>query len=174
MTSLVTVQYNALIEEINTLFINVTNIKNQLSFMKKILTIDSNNEEIVKETDLELKRVRRFFETTTLGSSMFPFGTEYVYVWQLEDGKFYVGYSENLSRRVDEHLTGEGAVWTKKYHPVSIIEIVRGDKEVEKQKTLEYMRLKGWENVRGSHWCQLEYKSAPLELTKVPPHKLAV
>ena len=167
MTSLVTVQYNALIEEINTLFINVSNIKNQLSFMKKILTIDSNNEDIVKETDLELKRVRRFFETTTLGSNMFPFGTEYVYVWQLEDGKFYVGYSENLSRRIDEHLSGEGAVWTKKYNPVSIIEIVMGGKEVEKQKTLEYMRLKGWENVRGSHWCHLEYKSPPAELSKV-------
>ena len=112
------------------------------------------------------KRVRRCFETTTLGSSMFPFGTEYVYVWELNDGKFYVGWSENLSRRIDEHLSGEGALWTKKYHPLSIIEILRGDKEIERQKTLEYMKIKGWDNVRGSHWCQVEYKTIPIEVGK--------
>jgi predicted GIY-YIG superfamily endonuclease len=155
-----------LIEQINTLFVNVTNIKDRLNYMKKILTIDSENEEIIKETEMELKRVRRFFETTTLGSSMFPFGTQYVYVWELEEGKFYVGWSENLSRRLDEHLSEEGAIWTKKYKPVSIMEVCRGDKSVEKQKTLEYMKLKGWENVRGGPWCYLDYKTVPPEVAK--------
>jgi predicted GIY-YIG superfamily endonuclease len=159
-------QMTDLIEQINTLFVNVTNIKDRLNYMKKILTIDSENEEIVRETEMELKRVRRFFETTTLGSSMFPFGTQYIYVWELEEGKFYVGWSENLSRRLDEHLSEEGAIWTKKYKPVSIMEVCRGDKSVEKQKTLEYMKLKGWENVRGGPWCYLDYKTAPPEVAK--------
>jgi len=155
-----------LIEQINTLFINVKNIKDRLNYMKNILTIDSENEEIVKETELELKRVRRFFETTTLGSNMFPFGTQYVYVWELEEGKFYIGWSENLSNRLSSHISNEGAVWTKKYRPISIIEICRGDKTIEKQKTLEYMKLKGWENVRGGPWCLTEYKSIPSEILK--------
>jgi len=159
-------QMTDLIEQINTLFVNVTNIKDRLNYMKKILTIDSENEEIVRETEMELKRVRRFFEMTTLGSSMFPFGTQYVYVWELEEGKFYVGWSENLSRRLDEHLSEEGAIWTKKYKPLSIMEVCRGDKSVEKQKTLEYMKLKGWENVRGGPWCSIEYRSIPAEVSR--------
>ena len=155
-----------LIEQIDSLIINITNIKNQLNFMKKIITIDSENDEVIRETELELKRVRRSYETTTLGSLTFPFGIQYVYVWQLEDDKYYVGWAENLSRRLDEHLSEEGALWTKKYKPLSIIEISRGDKTVEKQKTLEYMKLKGWENVRGGPWCSIEYKNVPLEVSK--------
>lgn len=155
-----------IIEQINTLFINVTNIKNQLTYMKKVLMLANENEEVVKETELELKRVRRFFETTTLGSSLFPFGIQYVYVWELEEGKYYVGWSENLSRRLDEHISEEGAVWTKKYSPISIVEIVRGDKQTEKMKTLQYMKEKGFENVRGAGWCQLEYKMIPPEVQK--------
>jgi len=155
-----------LVEQINTLFINVTNIKNQLTYMKKILTITTENDDVIKETELELKRVRRFFETTTLGSSLFPFGTQYVYVWELDEGKYYVGWSENLSRRLDEHISEEGAVWTKKYSPISIVEILRGDKNIEKQKTLQYMKENGFENVRGAGWCLLEYKNIPVEVQK--------
>ena len=46
---------SGLIEDINTLFVNVTNIKSQLNFMKKIITIDSTNEDIIKETELEFR-----------------------------------------------------------------------------------------------------------------------
>lgn len=155
-----------LIEQINTLFVNVTNIKDRLNYMKKILTIDSENEEIVNETEMELQRVRRLFETNTISSGMFPVGTQYIYVWELEEGKFYVGWSENLSNRLDSHMLNAGAVWTKKYHPISIIEICRGDKSVEKQKTLEYMKLKGWENVRGGPWCSTDYKNIPPEVAR--------
>ena len=155
-----------LIEQINNLFINVTTIKDRLNYMKNILTIDSENEEIVKETDMELKRVRKFFQTTTLCSNMFPFGTQYVYVWELEESKYYIGWSENLANRLISHISNEGAMWTKKYKPISIIEILRGDKSVEKQKTLEYMKLKGWENVRGGPWCSTEYKTIPPEVNK--------
>jgi len=155
-----------IIDKINSFFINISTIKNQLQYMKKILTLMPDNEDVKHESELELKRVRRMFETTTLGSSLFPFGTEYVYVWELEDNKYYIGWSENLSRRLDEHITEEGSLWTKKYKPVGIVEIVRGDKQVERLKTLQYMKKKGFDNVRGSVWCVLEYKSVPFEVQK--------
>jgi len=159
-------QMNSVIEQINNLFINVTNLKNELSYMKKIVNISPDNEEILRETELELRKMRRFFETTSTGTSLFPFGVEYVYVWELENNKYYVGYSENLTRRLDEHMSEEGSTWTKKHKPLSIIEIVRGNKNIEKQKTLQYMKEKGWENVRGAGWCLLEYKVCPPEVTK--------
>ena len=149
------------IDQINSIIVNITNTRNQLNYMKKILTVAPENEEILSETQNELKRIRKFYETTSTAASFFPFGTEYVYVWELEGGKYYVGYSENLSGRLEQHTTGDGSLWTKKYKPVSILEIVRGGKDVEKTKTLEYIKLKGFEHVRGAGWCKIEYSAVP-------------
>lgn len=149
------------IDQINSVIVNITNIGNQLNYMKKILAVAPENEEVLSETRAELKRIRKFYDNMAIFSSFFPYGTEYVYVWELEEGKYYIGYSKNLSNRLEQHGTSDGALWTTRYKPVSIIEIVRGDTTVEKAKTLEYMKLKRFENVRGSHWCKLEYSSIP-------------
>jgi len=150
------------IDQINSVIVNITNTRNQLNYMKKILAVAPENEEVLSETQAELKRIRKFYDTTSSAASFFPFGSEYVYVWELEEGKYYVGYSENLSGRLEQHTTGDGALWTKKYKPISIVEIVRGGKDVEKAKTLEYIKLKGFDNVRGAGWCKIEYSSVPL------------
>jgi len=149
------------IDQINSVIVNITNTRNQLNYMKKIVTVAPDNHEVLNETQSELKRIRKFYDTTSSAASFFPFGTEYVYVWELEEGKYYVGYSENLSGRLEQHTTGEGAVWTKKYKPISILEILRGNKDVEKAKTLEYMKLKGFDNVRGAGYTRTEYTSIP-------------
>ena len=154
------------LEQINTLSVNVKNIDNQLNYMKKIVTIASDNTEIIAETETEIKKLRRFIEPNVFGVSLFPAGIEYVYVWELTDGKYYVGYSANLSNRLEQHMSDSGANWTKKYKPISIIEVLRGDKDTEKQKTLEYMKKKGFENVRGAGWCLSEYKNTPPEVIK--------
>lgn len=153
-----------ILERIHTLIRTLSNIRNQLTFMKKVLSLSPNNPDIRQETEIELNRLRRSLDTTTFGSTLFPFGTQYVYVWELEEGKYYVGWSEHLSRRLDEHTTHEGAVWTKRYTPIGIVEILRGDKQVERSKTLEYIAKKGFANVRGSLWCNLEYKFIPNEV----------
>jgi predicted GIY-YIG superfamily endonuclease len=149
------------IDQINSVIVNITNTRNQLNYMKKVLTVAPDNEEILSETQTELRRIRKFYDTTSSAASFFPFGTEYIYVWELEEGKYYIGYSENLSGRLEQHTSGDGAIWTKKYKPVSIVEIVRGGKDVEKSKTLEYIKLKGFDNVRGAGWCKIEYSSIP-------------
>lgn len=149
------------IDQINSVIVNITNTRNHLNYMKKILAVTPDNEEVLTETQAELKRIRKFYDTTSTAASFFPFGTEYVYVWELEQGKYYIGYSENLSQRLEQHIADEGAVWTKKYKPLSIVEIVRGNKDIEKAKTLEYMKLKGFENVRGAGYTKTEYVSVP-------------
>ena len=149
------------IDQINSVIVNITNIGNQLNYMKKILAVAPENKEVISETQSELKRIRKFYDNMAIFSSFFPYGTEYVYVWELEEGKYYVGYSKNLSNRLEQHGTSDGALWTTRYKPVSILEIVRGDTSIEKAKTLEYIRLKGFENVRGSYWCKIDYPSVP-------------
>ena len=89
-----------------------------------------------------------------------------VYVLELENSKYYIGYSNNVNERLYKHFYKNGSEWTKKYKPIKLLECVMGDKIVEKSKTLEYMTKYGWENVRGASWCQVDLKSAPDLLSK--------
>lgn len=79
----------------------------------------------------------------------------YVYVLELNNKHYYVGRTSNFLQRMNEHFTGVGAKYTKKYKPTKIIEV---NEEInvydERDKTLEYMNLYGYENVRGYAWCR--------------------
>lgn len=44
-------------------------------------------------------------------------GVFFVYVIACEGGSYYIGHTDNLPRRWQEHLFGEGADWTKKNKP---------------------------------------------------------
>ena len=89
-----------------------------------------------------------------------------VYVLELENLKYYIGYSDNINQRLYKHFNKNGSEWTKKYKPVKLLECIVGDKTVENSKTLEYMAKYGWENVRGASWCAVDLKSAPSILSK--------
>lgn len=82
---------------------------------------------------------------------------KYVYVLKLIDDRYYVGRTSNILRRINQHFTGIGAKYTKKFKPIKVIDIIleltRYD---EKMKTLEMMEKYGWEKVRGACWCSLD------------------
>ena len=82
------------------------------------------------------------------------------YVLELEDGKYYVGKSTNLNLRLAQHFTGDGSRWTKRYKPMRLLHVFLGD--VEREKTLFFMKTYGWQNVRGSSWCKVHMTSAPM------------
>jgi predicted GIY-YIG superfamily endonuclease len=148
------------LDEINSYLNNISNTRNQLNYMKRILEL-SDNEDIAEETLKQFNLIRYNYHQVT---PYFPFGTEYIYVWLLEEDKYYIGWSENLSHRLKQHSSEDGAKWTQKYKPVKIIEISLGNKEVEKAKTIEYMKKYGWENVRGGPYCRVDMKVPPSEL----------
>lgn len=79
----------------------------------------------------------------------------YVYVLKLEDNRYYIGRTSNFVQRMNEHFTNNGALYTKKYKPIKIKEVVE-EKTCydERDKTLEYMEIYGWKNVRGYAWCR--------------------
>ena len=89
-----------------------------------------------------------------------------VYVLQLKDNNFYVGWSENIEDRVVAHFMGGGAEWTKKHPPEKVLDVRAGGKLLEKLVTLEMMCQKGWQNVRGGPWTACELKSPPVALRK--------
>lgn len=87
-----------------------------------------------------------------------------VYVLALENGKFYVGYT-NSKIRIIAHFQGEGSSWTKLHKPIAVVEhITPVYVDTEKQTTLRYMRLHGWENVRGGGWSQVNLAKKPTAL----------
>jgi hypothetical protein len=89
-----------------------------------------------------------------------------VYTLELEGGYFYVGYSDDVDRRIAEHFLGRGSMWTRLHPPVRVLDVVPGTKELENCTTIALMSTHGWRVVRGGAWCSVELKSMPLPLAR--------
>lgn len=72
-----------------------------------------------------------------------------IYIIQLEFGKYYVGKTEHLEKRLQDHFNGVGCAWTKKYRMLGFVDSFAGDKYDEDKTTVKYMELFGINNVRG-------------------------
>jgi predicted GIY-YIG superfamily endonuclease len=91
----------------------------------------------------------------------------YIYVLKLVDDRYYVGRTCNILRRIKEHFTEGGAIYTKKYKPLKVIDVEEEKtSDDEKIKTLSIMEKYGWEKVRGACWCCLEIKKPNIEKNK--------
>lgn len=92
----------------------------------------------------------------------------YTYVLLLQDNKLYVGNTNNIYNRLLDHclMSDSSAVWVRRHGPVRrVVEIMRNcDKEDEHYKTMEYMELFGWQNVRGASYCRSSMRQPPAPL----------
>jgi predicted GIY-YIG superfamily endonuclease len=86
-----------------------------------------------------------------------------LYVLRLEQGRYYVGQTGRLKRRIEQHVAGNGALWTKLYPPIERIKTyvlpMADIKEVERledELTIDTMARYGWRNVRGGHFCNVD------------------
>ena len=90
-----------------------------------------------------------------------------IYVLRLKGGKYYVGKSEDVMGRYQQHLNGQGAAWTRKYEPVSLEKTIENVSPFEEDKvTKEYMARHGIENVRGGSYVSLELSESQIEAVK--------
>lgn len=89
-----------------------------------------------------------------------------IYVLELEEGKVYVGITLNFNLRLAQHMTGQGANWTKRYKPVRVLEILHENatRDLETVTTIRYMAKYGVDNVRGGPYTQ-EILSAKIRET---------
>ncbi len=87
------------------------------------------------------------------------------YVLRCCDGKYYVGKTDNLDRRMDEHFSGVGCEWTKRYPAFEIIQTIVGcDKYDEDKHTLMMMEKYGIDNVRGGSWSTITLDRSEQEM----------
>jgi predicted GIY-YIG superfamily endonuclease len=80
-----------------------------------------------------------------------------IYVLELIMNKFYVGKtSKDVKLRFNQHVKGKGAIWTKMFKPIKIIESYETTNDFEEDMiTKKYMNKYGIENVRGGSYVQI-------------------
>jgi hypothetical protein len=80
----------------------------------------------------------------------------FIYILKLEEGKYYVGKTNNPHFRLNNHFHYNGSAWTKKYKPIQIIEIIPDCNDYDEDKyTRMYMDKYGINNVRGGSFVSL-------------------
>ena len=73
-----------------------------------------------------------------------------VYILQLRGGKYYVGKTTDLGRRLAEHVAGIGSVWTAKYPMMGVVQTIPNANAFEEDRWVkEMMSHHGIDNVRG-------------------------
>jgi predicted GIY-YIG superfamily endonuclease len=81
--------------------------------------------------------------------------TTSIYILRLEGGHYYVGKSDNVMLRYQQHLngSGSGAAWTTRHPPVSLIKTIENASPFDEDKTVkEYMATYGIDKVRGGSY----------------------
>ena len=88
-----------------------------------------------------------------------------IFVLKLNNDKWYVGETSNLSQTLEKIQKGDGPFWTQRNRFVAVEKIYEiGDL---KSITLDYMKKYGWQNVRGYAWEQWSMKEPPKTLVKL-------
>lgn len=97
----------------------------------------------------------------------------WIYTLLLEGNNYYVGFTENLSQRMEQHFTGIGAKWTQLHKPIRIIDVVPETNDWQEDfTTLCMMRKYGINKVRGGIWCSIyPLAQPPLHYDKIDPLK---
>jgi len=76
-----------------------------------------------------------------------------IYILKLEKNKYYVGRTKNFEKRFEEHIIGNGSMWTKKYKPIKVEQIIKNANIFDEDRYVkEYMSKYGIENVRGGSY----------------------
>ncbi len=91
-----------------------------------------------------------------------------IYILRLEGGRYYVGKSDNIMNRYQQHLNGNGSAWTRKYKPVALEKSIENVSPFEEDKiTKEYMSKYGIEKVRGGSYVEINLSDFHKEALKM-------
>lgn len=83
---------------------------------------------------------------------------------RLQENKYYIGFTGNFEKRLEAYQRRNGAIWTKTYPMLEVLEIFRDVPfYLENEITQKYMSQYGWQNVRGGNYIfrALKYKETP-------------
>jgi len=89
---------------------------------------------------------------------------QFVYILKCLEGRLYVGRAPNVAKRFADHCKGTGAMWTKLYKPISILDQHSTYDPFDEDKfTIKYMASHGVNNVRGGSFVTMQLESFQLK-----------
>jgi predicted GIY-YIG superfamily endonuclease len=85
----------------------------------------------------------------------------FIYILELENNKYYIGKTTNPNFRLEQHFNNCGSLWTQKYKPIKVLEIIDNCDDYDEDKyTLKYMQKYGVNNVRGGSFCEINLSNS--------------
>jgi hypothetical protein len=116
-------------------------------------------------------------EYSKLGRRYNTNGNRYfTYALLLQNGRIYIGDSDSPHLRLMAHFEGSesSAKWVKENGPVKRILEITWDAPpgAERERFFEYASIFGFENVRGSNWCQ-KTMTTPISLENFERGKMS-
>lgn len=88
-----------------------------------------------------------------------------IYVLKLEQGKYYIGKTNNPQFRLETHFNYNGSAWTQKYKPLKVIKILQNKDDYDEDKyTRQYMDKYGIANVRGGSFVKVTLDKSTLDV----------
>ncbi len=89
----------------------------------------------------------------------------FIYVLQLEQGKYYIGKTNNPQFRLESHFNSNGSEWTKTYKPLRVLELKHNCDDYDEDKyTRIYMDKYGINNVRGGSFVSLNLSKSQKDI----------
>ena len=83
-----------------------------------------------------------------------------IYILQCQNGKYYVGKTDDLATRLQKHFEGHGSIWTQRYRPIRVVNTYSCYTSFDEDKfTKIYMKKYGIQNVRGGSYTQMKISS---------------
>lgn len=70
----------------------------------------------------------------------------WIYLLRCSNGSYYVGHTDDVVRRLEEHNSGKGAEHTRKYRPVHLVYTEPFDSESD--AVLREMQIKHWSRAK--------------------------
>ena len=81
----------------------------------------------------------------------------YLYILKLQGDNYYVGTTDNIDKRLNQHFSGRGSAWTKFHQPETVIEVRNINSITDEDSTTKELMLSvGIEKVRGGSYCQVK------------------
>ena len=91
----------------------------------------------------------------------------FIYTLQLEEGKYYIGKTNNPEFRMNSHFNSNGSEWTKLYKPLKVLELKPNCDDYDEDKiTRQYMDKYGIDNVRGGSFVSVKLEKSTIDILK--------
>jgi cellular nucleic acid-binding protein len=91
----------------------------------------------------------------------------FIYAIQLEQGKYYIGKTNNPQFRLESHFNSNGSEWTKIYKPLKVLELKPNCDDYDEDKiTRQYMDKYGINNVRGGSFVSIKLEKSTIDTLK--------